>query len=106
METMTNYYLEEFAGQYFSCNAYQGVSFRVVGREITFDSEFVTICDEENCDHVEDYCYEEIISEIFTGKLIIVMVGDDKEYVVDSEDLEQINEEDFCHGCGQVGCGH
>jgi hypothetical protein len=35
-----------------------------------------------------------------------VMVGDDKEYQVDAANLKLLDEEDFCSGCGQVGCGH
>jgi hypothetical protein len=34
-----------------------------------------------------------------------VMVGDDYEHTVDKSDLKPLDEEDFCHGCGQVGCG-
>jgi hypothetical protein len=35
-----------------------------------------------------------------------VMVGDDKVHTVDRDDLVLLDEDDFCHGCGQIGCGH
>jgi hypothetical protein len=35
-----------------------------------------------------------------------VMVGDDRVFVIDVDDLEQISDEDFCRDCGQIGCGH
>jgi len=35
-----------------------------------------------------------------------VMVGDDGVHTVDRDDLIKIDEEEFCHGCGQIGCGH
>jgi len=35
-----------------------------------------------------------------------VMVGDDRVHEVDKDDLIPLDEDDFCHGCGQVGCGH
>lgn len=37
---------------------------------------------------------------------IVVMVGDDREHIVDVEDLIPINEDEFCSSCGQIGCGH
>jgi hypothetical protein len=35
-----------------------------------------------------------------------VMVGDDREHVIDVDDLTEIADEDYCGGCGQIGCGH
>lgn len=34
-----------------------------------------------------------------------VMVGDDKRHTVDVSDLIPIADEDYCSGCGQIGCG-
>jgi hypothetical protein len=33
-----------------------------------------------------------------------VMVGDDRVHEVDADDLEPIDELDYCAECGQVGC--
>jgi hypothetical protein len=33
-----------------------------------------------------------------------VMVGDDKGWLIDPEDLTAITEDDYCPGCGQTGC--
>lgn len=35
-----------------------------------------------------------------------VMVGDDQVYEIDAADLRKIDEDDYCHVCGQVGCTH
>lgn len=35
-----------------------------------------------------------------------VMVGDDREHIVDVDDLELLGEDTYCPGCGQIGCGH
>lgn len=35
-----------------------------------------------------------------------VMVGDDREHIVDVSDLTVIGEDDYCHECGQIGCSH
>jgi hypothetical protein len=42
--------------------------------------------------------------EVRTGKLLAVMVGDDAYHRVDPEDLIPLKREDYCGGCGQVGC--
>jgi len=34
-----------------------------------------------------------------------VMVGDDAEFTFDVADLIPLDEDDFCEGCGQIGCG-
>lgn len=41
-----------------------------------------------------------------TGRLLVVMVGDDKRHAVDPDDLTQLKEREYCHSCGQIGCGH
>lgn len=35
-----------------------------------------------------------------------VMVGDDREHLIDVDDLTMLDEDDYCHVCGQIGCGH
>lgn len=41
-----------------------------------------------------------------TGKLVLTMVGDDARWTFDPEDVTALNETDYCHVCGQIGCGH
>ncbi len=41
-----------------------------------------------------------------TGKVVAVMVGDDRYFKFDPEDLISLSEGDYCGGCGQIGCGH
>ena len=36
----------------------------------------------------------------------IRMVGDDRDFLVDRSEVKPITEDDFCGGCGQIGCGH
>ena len=38
-------------------------------------------------------------------RLRVRMVGDDTVHEVDADYVEGIDEEDFCGGCGQIGCG-
>ena len=44
--------------------------------------------------------------ECATGRVLAHMVGDDRLFAFDPDDLTPLAEEDFCHVCGQVGCTH
>lgn len=35
-----------------------------------------------------------------------VMVGDDREHVLDVADLTALDDDDYCGECGQIGCSH
>lgn len=52
----------------------------------------------------EDYHWTGI-EEDDRSRVRAVMVGDDRVEIIDVDDLRVIGEEDFCRGCGQVGCG-
>ena len=41
-----------------------------------------------------------------TGLLVMYMVGDDREFIIDPASVTEIDDEDFCGQCGQIGCGH
>lgn len=41
-----------------------------------------------------------------SGRVRVVMVGDDREQVVFREDLRHVDEAGYCSGCGQIGCTH
>ena len=45
-----------------------------------------------------------LVGQTFGGRARVVMVGDDQEHVVEPGDLVKIDDEDYCHECGQVGC--
>lgn len=47
---------------------------------------------------------DEDFEEVRTGYVVCVMVGDDREFVFDPSDCTIIDEDDFCHSCGQTGC--
>jgi len=37
---------------------------------------------------------------------VVRMVGDDRDHEVSSAELKALDEDEFCGGCGQVGCAH
>jgi hypothetical protein len=39
-----------------------------------------------------------------TGRVLVVMVGDDTRHAVDPTDLTLLPEDGYCVGCGQTGC--
>lgn len=41
-----------------------------------------------------------------SDQVFVVMIGDDKEYLVDFESLQLIDDDEFCSQCGQIGCSH
>jgi len=42
--------------------------------------------------------------EVATGRVMAHMVGDDRGFPFDPDDLTMIHDDDYCPGCGQVGC--
>jgi hypothetical protein len=44
--------------------------------------------------------------EVRTGRVLAVMVGDDYRHSVDPDGLTPLASDEFCHSCGQIGCGH
>ena len=94
-----------------------GVAFRLKRYQTEWTQESSTLaCD--NPDHVYDCvdeqddqahdeaCYlydepEEIENRDF---VIAVMVGDDREHVIDVSDLTEISDAGYCRDCGQTGC--
>jgi hypothetical protein len=44
--------------------------------------------------------------ETRTGRVLAVMIGDDRQHCVDVEDLTALPREEYCGSCGQIGCRH
>jgi len=55
-------------------------------------------------DHDESGCFIELETVADEESVVAVMVGDDYEHIVNVSDLTKIDEDDYCHGCGQIGC--
>jgi hypothetical protein len=89
----------------FSVSGYSGVAFYVLRRDVEhrfIESLFV---DDETGDEWWDVADDESeTEEIETGNVVVVMVGDDREFVVDPDDLTLIADDEYCSGCGQIGC--
>ena len=42
--------------------------------------------------------------QVETGRVLMVMVGDDRPFAFDPEDCIPLDEDAYCASCGQVGC--
>lgn len=87
-----------------------GVAFRLKAYATTeeYDGDLL-VCDDEGCDHQDsEMCWAEGSTSTVTDLdwVIGVMVGDDREHVIEVSDLEKIDDLDYCAECGQIGCAH
>lgn len=78
---------ERFNAPAYKVKGYPGVAFYVHGWEIVPDEDT-----------------EWTGQEARTGNALATMVGDNRPFRFDPDDLEPLTEEDFCLGCGQIGC--
>lgn len=78
-----------FSADAYTVRGYRGIAFYVIGWEVepTEDTEWDGL-------------------EARTGRVVVVMVGDDRREAVDLEDLEALPRRDYCGVCGQIGCAH
>jgi hypothetical protein len=42
--------------------------------------------------------------QVETGLVEMVMIGDDRVFAVDPDDVHEIPDDAFCRDCGQIGC--
>jgi hypothetical protein len=42
--------------------------------------------------------------EVPTGRVVMVMVGDDRRFSIDPDACTILHDDDYCPGCGQIGC--
>jgi len=76
-----------FSADAYRVSGYDGVAWHVYGWETEPD---------------EDTEWSGI--ENRTGKVVCVMIGDDRRFTFDLDEIVPINEEEYCPSCGQIGC--
>lgn len=66
------------------------------------------VCEDKDCDHaLSEMCWAPGDTSIVQGDMVrAVMVGDDREHLVDPDDLIELDEDAYCAECGQIGCTH
>ena len=51
----------------------------------------------------EDYEWTGILTYNY-DRVTAIMVGDDREFNFDIDELEALNDDEYCRECGQIGC--
>ena len=41
-----------------------------------------------------------------TGKIVAVMIGDDRLFSFDQDEITPLKDTEYCRSCGQIGCKH
>lgn len=92
----------------YTVDGYPGVAFWLKRYATTEQYEGdQLVCDDEECDHqLSEMCWTVgDTSLVYDLDFVIgVMVGDDHEHTIDVTSLTKIDDDDYCGGCGQVGC--
>ena len=83
--------MADLIGQTVSVSGYGGIAWDVIGylTEEIYDAE------------IDDF--DTITNDSLA---VCIMVGDDRRFTFDVDDLTVIDDEDYCSGCGQIGCSH
>ena len=90
----------------FSVNGWRGVAFYLKGWEKAWEPMRVFVTDDDGNEwEQDDPDGEGEWVDDTGGRVVAVMVGDDREHTVDTSDLTELADEDYCSGCGQIGCG-
>jgi hypothetical protein len=73
----------------FAVDGYRGIAWYVIGAETepNADTEWTGI-ENEN------------------GNVVCVMVGDDRKFSFEPDELTLLEDDAYCPECGQIGCGH
>jgi hypothetical protein len=89
MYNRTHYEPDEqaFPHDAYAVRGYDGVAFYVLGWETEPDED------------TEWSGYE-----VRTGRVVCVMIGDDRKHSVDADDVIPLNPSAYCRDCGQIGC--
>lgn len=89
----------------YSVDVYRGIAFYLVGWKKVWEPYTYLVTDEETGEeYEEESCEGEWIDDPQERTVIAVMVGDDRKHEIDVDDLTPLNDEDYCHECGQIGC--
>ncbi len=81
---------------------YSGVAWVLIGWAQTWEPELSLVTDDDGNELWDEIGDGEWVPD--RGNVIAVMVGDDRRFTFDRDDVTVIPEDGFCHGCGQVGC--
>jgi len=85
---------------------YGAIAWRVTGYAQEWTQEEWVYCGEGDEDDESNYFYNEPEQYDDTTRVVAHMIGDDRDFTFDVDDMEPIAREDYCGQCGQIGCAH
>lgn len=88
----------------YSVQGWGGIAFYLLGYDTEWTQEEWIYCGEGDEDDEANYLYNEPEEIENTDRVRAVMVGDDRVFTFDLDELTPIADEDYCHECGQIGC--
>jgi len=83
-----------------------GVACYFAGYPKVWEPDTCLATDAEGNEYEEETGEGEWVEDTESGTVLMVMVGDDYKHRVDEKDCVEIDEDAYCHVCGQVGCTH
>lgn len=87
---------------HYQCAGYRGIAWYLLGWAVEYRSVMTLALDNDGNEvEIESGEFE---PEADTTRVVAVMVGDDRRFVFDLEDIKLITEDGFCRDCGQIGC--
>lgn len=84
---------------------WDGLAFRVRGWVQVPELDTYYVTDDAGEEWEVEEATGEWVDDPSSGMVRVVAVGDDHEHVADLSDLSPIADDDYCAGCGQIGCG-
>lgn len=91
----------------YAVKGWKGVAFRIDGFPERWEpyTALVPSEDGEELVEVDTGEGEWVEQDESCGRVIVVMIGDDRRHEVDIEDLSPLADNEVCDSCGQIGCG-
>ena len=74
---------------YYTVEGYSGIAWYTLGHHV---------------EEIWDSNWDEVEEVVDESKVVMVMVGDDRKFTFDIEEIHEISEDEFCPGCGAIGC--
>lgn len=112
---------KQFPADAYRVRGYDGIAWRALGYEtenvnviLCHNCEYCAIerdggggrtIEQGTCDECELYYSDEPEAER-TGSIACRMVGDDRLFTFDADELTALEDDEYCQVCGQIGCGH
>lgn len=95
--------IDDYVGGYVSVAGYGGVAFWLDDWAKEVKEEMFSFIDDETGEVNWGWDEVEVVSD---SMVECYMIGDNRKFIVDIQDLTKIDINDFCGSCGQIGCAH